>query len=177
MKDLLGVETANRMKEDLDLFGVSREFPPEFNFELFLNDVNLYWNESSSSFRSKGRIGLGFIGTQPVNVYVDGFIEIQRRRSGDLLDIYLKANASTWYYFSYIKGNMMVLSGNSAYNTLIAKTRPRARRAPRTASKIPYTYMIAVEDRLQRFLRRMAGDEDAAGRQAGEEDSLRGIVR
>jgi hypothetical protein len=176
MKDLLGVDIANRMKQDLDLFGVTGELPPEFNYELFLNDVTLYWNESSSSFRSKGRIGLGFIGPQPVNVYVDGAIEIQRRRSGDMFDIYLKANESTWYYFSYIKGNMMVLSSNSAYNSLISNARQRARRIPRKVSREPYSYMIAVDDRLRRFLRRMEGEAetDAPG---GSENSLRGIVR
>ena len=83
--------------------------------------MNLYWNESSSSFRSKGKIGIGFIGSQPINAYVDGFIEIQRRRSGDMIDIYLKGDKSTWYYFSYFKGVMMTQSGNNEYNTVNCK--------------------------------------------------------
>ncbi len=176
MKDLLGVEIADRMKQDLDLFGVAGELPPEFNYELFLNDVTLNWNESSSSFRSKGRIGLGFVGTQPVNVYVDGAIEIQRRRSGDMFDIYLKANERTWYYFSYIKGNMMVLSSNSAFNSLVSNARQRARRIPKKISKEPYSYMLAADDRLRRFLRRLEGEAEADA-PGGENNSLRGIVR
>jgi len=176
MKDLLGVDVANKMKQDLDLFGVTGELPPEFNFELFLNEVTLYWNESSSSFRSKGRIGLGFVGTHPVNVYVDGAIEIQRRRSGDMFDIYLKANEQTWYYFSYIKGTMMVLSSNQAYNSLISKTRQRARRIPKKISRETYSYMIAADDRLRRFLRRLEGDPEADA-PGGDDNSLRGIVR
>jgi hypothetical protein len=54
--------------------------PSEFIYELLLNDVTFEWNEPSSSFRSVGKIGIGFIGQQPVNLYVDGYIEIQRRR-------------------------------------------------------------------------------------------------
>ncbi|HBE40132.1 MAG TPA: hypothetical protein DDW27_02845, partial [Bacteroidales bacterium] len=176
MKDLLGVEIANRMKQDLDLFGLTGELPPEFNYELFLNDVTLYWNESSASFRSKGRIGIGFIGPQPVNVYVDGIIEIQRRRSGDMFDIYLKANESTWYYFSWIKGNMMVLSNNASYNSLIANAKQRVRRIPRKISREPYSYMLAVKDRLQRFLRRMEEGVESDSSDVNE-DPLRGIVR
>jgi len=176
MKDLFGVEVANRMKEDLNLFGVTGKLPPEFNSELFLNDVTLYWNESTSSFRSKGRIGLGFVGPQPLNVYLDGLIEIQRRRSGDMFDIYLKANESTWYYFSYIKGNMMVLSGNNVYNSLIAKTRARARRIPKSISKEPYSYILAARDRLIRFLRRMEEDTNEGGPQ-DDNATLRGITR
>ncbi len=160
MKDLIGVNAANQMKEDIDLFGTSRSIPKEFNFKILLNDVNLYWNDASSSFRSKGKIGIGYIGTQPVNVYVDGFIEIQRRRSGDMFDIYLKANESTYYYFSYIRGNMMTQSGNNNYNTLIANTKLNERKHPDSSVRKPYTYMIAVEDRLSRFLARMTGNEN-----------------
>jgi alpha-D-ribose 1-methylphosphonate 5-triphosphate synthase subunit PhnI len=71
---------------------------------------------------------------------------------------------------------MMVLSSNSAYNSLISNTRQRARRIPKKISREPYTYMIAADDRLRRFLRRMEGeaDTDASG---GAENSLRGIVR
>jgi hypothetical protein len=173
MKDLLGVEAAVRMKEDLDLYGTSRNLPKEFNFELLLNDVNLYWNEASSSFRSKGKIGIGFIGTQPVNVYVDGFIEIQRRRSGDMFDIYLKADESTWYYFSYIRGNMMTQSGNNSYNILIANTKQNLRKHPDSSVRTPYIYMISVEDRLGRFLRRMTEPENG-----GEETpDLNGLIK
>ena len=159
MKDLIGAEAATKMKEELDLFGTSRNLPREFNFELLLNDVKLYWNESSSSFRSTGPIGIGFIGTQPVNVYVDGFIEIQRRRSGDMFDVYLKADESTWYYFSYIRGNMMTQAYNINYNSLIANTKLNLRKHPDASVRVPYTYMIAVEDRLGRFLQRMRGED------------------
>lgn len=168
MKDMLGVEAANQLKEELDLFGTSRNLPKEYNFELLLNEVSLYWNEPSSSFRSKGKIGIGFIGTQPVNVYVDGFIEIQRRRSGDMIDIYLKADESTWYYFSYIRGSMMVQAGNNAFNTLIAGMKLNDRKHPDSSVRIPYTFMISVEDRLAKFLQRMQS-------QPAEEDNLNNL--
>jgi hypothetical protein len=161
MKNLLGETAATQMKEELDLFGTSKNLPKEFNFELLLNDVKLYWNESSSTFRSEGKIGIGFIGTQPVNVYVDGYIEIQRRRSGDMFDIYLKADESTWYYFSYIRGNMMTQAYNINYNTLISTIKQNLRKHPDSSVRTPYTYMIAVEDRLGRFLDRMTGTDNA----------------
>jgi hypothetical protein len=136
-----------------------------------LNDVNLYWNEASSSFRSTGKIGIGYVGTQPINVYVDGFVDIQRRRSGDMIDIYLKADASTWYYFSYFKGVMMAQAGNNDFNTLLSSIKIKERRHPDSSVKVPYTYMIAVEDRLGRFLKRMAGEEEE------NPSILEGIVR
>jgi hypothetical protein len=158
MKDLLGVNAATTLKQEMDLFGSSRNLPKEFTYELLLNDVKLFWNEATSSFRSSGKIGLGFVGQQPVNLYVDGYVEIQRRRSGDMIDIYLKANESTWYYFSYFRGVMMTQSGNNTYNSLIAAKKANERKHPESTVRTPYSYMIAVEDRLQKFLRRMASN-------------------
>lgn len=155
MKDLIGITAANQLKEEMDLFGTSKTLPKEFTYELLLNSVNLKWNEESSSFRSTGKIGIGFIGPQAINVFVDGYIEIQRRRSGDMIDIYLKADNSTWYYFSYIKGVMMTRAGNNAYNTLISGIKPNDRKDPKSSVSVPYTYMISVEDRPGKFLRRM----------------------
>ncbi len=159
MNDLLGTAAAAQLKEDIDLFGATRNLPKEFTYELFLNDVKFFWNESTASFRSKGKIGIGFIGAQPINTYVDGYVEIQRRRSGDMLDIYLKADDATWYYFSYFRGVLMTQSGNSAYNTLITNIKINDRKHPDASVRVPYTYMIAAEGRLQSFLRRMTSDE------------------
>jgi hypothetical protein len=159
MKDLLGNQIANQIKEEMDLFGSSRNLPKEFNYQLLLNDVKLYWNEPTSSFRSKGKIGIGFIGPQPINVYVDGLLEIQRRRSGDMLDIYLKADESTWYYFSYLRGVLMTHSGNNNYNTIITSTKASDRKHPDATIRIPYTYMISVVNRLERFIQRMSIDK------------------
>jgi hypothetical protein len=156
MKDLMGVNAASKLKEEMDLFGTSKNMPKEFTYKLLLNEVKLFWNEPTSSFRSSGKIGIGFIGPQPINVYVDGFVEIQRRRSGDMIDIYLKADASTWYYFSYFKGVMMTQSGNNNYNTIIAKAKINDRKDPESSTKVSYTYMMAVEDRLGKFLQRMS---------------------
>jgi hypothetical protein len=159
MKDLLGTAAATQIKEEMDLFGTSRTMPKEYNYKILLNDVNLYWNEETSSFRSKGKIGIGFIGTQPINTYVDGYIEIQRRRSGDMVDVYLKADESTWYYFSYIRGVMMTQAGNNNFNSIITSIKLNDRKHPESSVRVPYTYMIAVEDRLSRFLRRMTSNE------------------
>jgi hypothetical protein len=159
IKDLLGAGLAEQMQQEMDIFGTSRNITREFVYELLLNEVNLYWNPSTSSFRSKGKIGIGFIGGQPINAYVDGYIEIQRRRSGDMIDIYLKADATTWYYFSYFRGVMMAQANNGTFNNILSTTKQKVRKHPDATVKIPYTYMIAVGDRLGKFLQRMTTDE------------------
>lgn len=173
MTDLLGGNVASKLKEEVDLYGLSKNMPKEYGYKLLLNDVKLVWNEATSSYRSEGKIGIGLIGDQPLNLYVDGYIEIQRRRSGDMFDIYLKADKSTWYYFSYFKGVMMTQAANNDYNTLIAKIKLNDRKDPRASVKVPYTYMIAVEDRLGKFLHRMTENSKADENQS----DLNGLVK
>ena len=59
----------------------------DFNPEFILNDLQLVWNEEYRSYRSVGKIGIGFVGAQGLNIKVDGYVELQKRRSGDMLDI------------------------------------------------------------------------------------------
>jgi len=75
-----------------------------------------------------------------------------------MLDIYLKADDATWYYFSYFRGVLMTQSGNSAYNTLVTTIKINDRKHPDATTRLPYTYMIAAEGRLASFLRRMTSD-------------------
>jgi hypothetical protein len=165
MKDLIGTAAANQINEEMGLYGTSRNLPKEYTYELLLNDIKMYWNQPTASFRSKGKIGIGFIGPQAINVYVDGYIEIQRRRSGDMIDIYLKANESVWYYFSYFRGVMMSQAGNIAYNSLLTSIKEKERKDPQSTIRVPYMYMVAVEDRLRRFIQRMESDNLEEGQQ------------
>ena len=163
MQNLLGSEAAATLKEEMDLFGVSRSLPESFQPELVLNDLKLVWNQDYQSYRSVGRIGVGFIGTQALTIYVDGFVEFQKRRSGDLLDVYLKIDDATWYWFSYTRGVLMALSGNNSFNSILTEERTGDRRHPDHSIRNPYTYMVGVQDRLDNFLRRMRQEEQDEG--------------
>jgi hypothetical protein len=155
MRDLLGEEAAKKLNEELQLFGVARSLPKEYTSQLLLNDVTLQWNPYTMSFISRGRIGIGFIGDQPMNIYVDGWVELQRKRSGDILDIYLKASDNTWYWFSYVRGVLMSYSSNQMYNDILSNTKDKLRRDPNANSRVDFEYMPGVPDRLKSFLRRM----------------------
>ncbi|MBS0011321.1 MAG: hypothetical protein KFF49_07915 [Bacteroidales bacterium] len=163
MQNLIGQEAAARLKEDIDLFGVSRSLPEGFKPELVLNKLKLVWNQEYQSYRSKGRIGLGFIGTQAMNIYVEGFVEFQKRRSGDLLDIYIKIDDATWYWFSYTRGVLMAMSGNGSFNNILTEEKTGDRRHRDHSVRTPYTYMVGVQERLDNFLRRMRQDEPDEG--------------
>jgi hypothetical protein len=157
MRDLLGAEAAKTLTEELQLFGVARSLPKEYSAQLLLNDVRLRWNPYTMSFISDGQIGIGFIGEQPMNVYVDGWVELQRKRSGDLLDIYLKASNNSWYWFSYFRGILMSYSSNLTYNDIITNTKERDRKDPKSNARVEYEYMLGLPDRLRGFWRMESG--------------------
>jgi hypothetical protein len=54
---------------------------------------------------------------------------------------------------------MFAQAGNNSFNTIIANTKLNDRKHPDSSVRIPYTYMISVEDRLGRFLKRMSGND------------------
>ncbi len=155
MRDLIGVEAAKALSEELQLFGMVKTLPKQYSFQLMLNDIKLKWNPYTMSFMSQGKIGIGFIGNQPLNIYVDGWVELQRKRSGDILDIYLKANDNVWYWFSYFRGVLMSYSSNDSYNVLLGGIKDKLRKDPKSNAQVEYEYMIGPRDRLIRFLRRM----------------------
>ena len=131
MRDLIGVEAAKALSEELQLFGMVKTLPKQFSYQLMLNEVNFKWNPNTMSFMSQGKIGIGFIGNQPLNIYVDGWVELQRKRSGDILDIYLKANDNVWYWFSYFRGVLMSYSSNTSYNALLGGIQGQAQEGPK----------------------------------------------
>lgn len=164
MRDLIGEQAARTLNEELQLFGVARSLPKEYSSQIMLNDVTLKWNPYTMTFISTGRLGIGFIGEQPMNIYVDGWVELQRKRSGDLLDIYIKGNDNVWYWFSYFRGMLMSYSSNQTYNDLLSNTKEKARRDPKATSRVDYVYMLGLRDRLLNFLRRMeSGGRDTEG--------------
>ena len=54
-----------------------------------------------------------------------------------------------------MRGNMMAQAGNNNFNLLISTEKLSKRKHPESTVRKPYSYMISVEDRLPRFIRRM----------------------
>jgi len=67
---------------------------------------------------------------------------------------------------------MMTKSSNSYYNNIVTNTKESNRKHPEASGRVPYTYVIAVDDRLKRFLRRMTGEEEEVNT-----ESLDGLIR
>jgi hypothetical protein len=53
----------------------------------------------------------------------------------------------------------MTFSENTNYNAIITNTKANDRKHPDATVRVPYTYMISVVNRMERFIQRMSTDE------------------
>jgi hypothetical protein len=118
-RQLLGAELATEVIYNLSTFGTLRRIPDELKKSLVLSQVTLRYNPASRSFISEGKIGVSMVAGEPVNKYFDGFMEIVRKRSGDILTIYIEVNRRQWYIFQYSSNLMQATSSNNDYNNIL----------------------------------------------------------
>jgi hypothetical protein len=154
METMVGEKVATKVKEDISLYGDLMEIPPEIKKTMILTDVTLTWNDNTNSYQSDGKLGVGFMNGIQVNKQTEGYIEIIRKRSGDLMDIYLKPEDRTWYYFGYSRGVMQTLSSNLTYVNYIKELSANRRKMNVESGETSYIYMLASDQKFSRFLRR-----------------------
>jgi hypothetical protein len=153
MIELIGKAKYDAMKSELGLFGSLKEYPAELRHTILFNELRLKWNNESNSWISVGKIGISSINNTPVNKRVDGLIELQIKRSGDIMDIYLQLDRRTWYYFGYTRGVMQILTSNNALLEKMKKLKTGDRRL-KVSSGESYIYMISTDMKKNTFLRR-----------------------
>ncbi|NCA86414.1 MAG: hypothetical protein EOM83_12710 [Clostridia bacterium] len=118
-RQLLGTERATEVIYNLSTFGTLRRVPDELKKSLVISQVTFRYNPASRSFISEGKIGVGMVAGEPVNKYFDGFMEIVRKRSGDILTIYIEIDRRQWYIFQYSGNLMQATSSNNDYNNIL----------------------------------------------------------
>ncbi|MBK0404475.1 hypothetical protein I5M27_15860 [Adhaeribacter sp. BT258] len=93
---------------------------PKLIHSLVLNEVQLRWSPKTSAWYSVGPISVANIDKTDVNVQMPGHIEIKRNGEYDVVNIYLEANPTTWYYFSYTENTLTVASSDGKFNQILA---------------------------------------------------------
>jgi hypothetical protein len=148
--------------------------PKELRQTIVFSDVNMVWNPKTRSYRNQGKIGVLSILGKPINRQFDGYIEISRKRSGDIMDVYIKVNDNLWYYFGYTTGVMQVLSTNRAFNEPIQALKVDKRTTQPEKNQIGFVYMVSTNQKKEMFIRRFINDnkkeeeEKVEGENAGQ---------
>jgi len=119
LRELIGKEKADKAISDINLYGKIKKFPDELKSTFLFTDVKMKWNKKTRSFVSTGKIGVGNINKNQLNKLVEGKIALERKKTGDILHIYLQVEDGKWYYFEYNRGIMTAISSDEAWNTVI----------------------------------------------------------
>jgi hypothetical protein len=160
LAELMGRDKANEVISEYSL-GKFKKMPKELEHTLMLTDLKFSWNTKTKSYIADTLIGVGSIGKDYVNKIVPGYMEIVKKRSGDLFTLYLELSDQVWYYFSYARGVMQVVSSNTEFNTVISTLKPDQRKLSTDKGEKPYSYFPAAPTVKNKFLKRMRSLKDA----------------
>ena len=104
---------------------------------------------------SKGPFAVANIGKIPVNRYVDGFIELVKKRSGDEMNLYFEVTDRLWYYFNYKNNILQTISSDMPYNVRISDLKSDRRIYKDNDQEEQYEYVISGRRKRIDFLRKM----------------------
>ncbi|MBN1159080.1 MAG: hypothetical protein JXA61_06840 [Bacteroidales bacterium] len=165
--ELIGKEEFNALRSEMSLFGLVKEVPAQLRHTLMFSELNLVWDDEANSWKSVGKIGIASINNIQINKRVNGLLELQIRRSGDICDIYLEIDRRTWYYFGYTRGVMQIHSSSSQLLDKIKNLKNRQRRMKVTSGE-SYIYMVSTDAKRNTFYRRYQEEMEAQSREESE---------
>ncbi|MDE6630583.1 MAG: hypothetical protein K2K11_04095, partial [Bacteroidales bacterium] len=128
----LSEKERQRMEAELRLTGVLSKIPDILKQSLVFSDLEMEWDAGRKAFFSSGETAeLMSIGGNAVNKKLKVMAAFRKTRRGDVVDIYLEANANAWIYFSYTNHYMQIVTSDDALNEYIASLKPGTRKKGR----------------------------------------------
>lgn len=155
MNELSGETNYKEFINQLMLYANEAKLPKSTQHTILLGNVKFKWNTEIGSYLNYGKIGIATINNKPINKYVDGYLQILKRRSGDIMKFYFELPNHDYYYFSYTRGVMQTLSNNTDFVNTIQSLKKKARKQKTSRNETPYRYIIATEQNKVQFLNNM----------------------
>src|SRR5690606_26205530 len=104
ISELLPEKEATKLLNDLKLSGMYK-LPKEMAGGFAFSDLQLRWNQQRRSWRSVGdKVGIAAVADKQVNKRFKGHFEMVKRRSGNMLNIYIEISPREWYFYTYRQG-------------------------------------------------------------------------
>jgi len=162
LREFVGKDDADKILSELSLYGQYRKFPEVLDHTIVITGLQMSWNKELRSFISKGPVGIGNIGKLPVNKQLKGYVEIGKRRAGDIINLYFEPDENQWYFFSYANGTMQVISSNKTFNDKLIGLKEDQRLLKGEKGQPSYQFILGTADKKATFIRKMkqaAGEE------------------
>lgn len=101
LREILGFEKADKVEQDINLYGEIKKWPDEINKAMFLTDITLKYNPLTGSYVSSGPIGLGHMFKKEIFKYLTGKIEIKKTKKEDIITFYIQSDETNYIFFTY----------------------------------------------------------------------------
>ncbi len=170
MIELVGEEKASEFIANLSL-GTFKKFPKELEKSIVFSELRMEFDPITHTYNSVGSIGISNIMKKQIHKFVDGHIEIIKKRSGDVITIYLELNETNWFYFQYKGGVMRTTSTNEQFNNIIREIKPDDRKLKVEKGEKPYSYYPATKVIVKKFLKKFEIIEEEENTEDTETDS------
>lgn len=152
--ELMGAKKAEKAMLERDINGIYKTLPKELQHTIYFNNIDFIWDKERKAYQSIGNIGIGNINGKQINKSIKGKVELDKKRSGNRLTMYLEIDKSSWFFFEYYHGVMFVRSSNKEFNTIITETKEDKRQFKDPLKKNPYSYIITPRSKKTKFLKR-----------------------
>ena len=151
---LMGQEKAKKAIDEMDVNGIFKMLPKELQHSIYFNNLDFIWDKESKAYQSIGEIGIGNINDIQINKSVKGKVELDKKRSGNRLTIYLEIDKFTWSFFKYFHGVMFARSSSEEFNNILHEMKEDKRKFKDPLKKNPYSYILSPRSAKTKFLRR-----------------------
>ena len=154
LREVIGKVEADKLIAQANLYGEFKKLPDLLRKTLVFNDIKFKWDDVNKRYKSFGKLGISNVDKEQINKYMEGKVEIIKKRSGDVLTIYLELDPNNWYFFTYTRGLMQAISSDADFNTAIQETKSDKRKSKAEKGQEPYQFMYSTERKKKDFLRK-----------------------
>ena len=75
------------------------KMPRELRQTLVFDEIDFKYDKNSRAFRSTNGLGVGAVAGEPVHKFIEGIIELRKRRGGDQFSLYIDSDIEHFIYF------------------------------------------------------------------------------
>ena len=124
-----------------------KKIPEEMQKTFVFADLKWVWDVNSETFHTTGPIGIASMDKKQIFKYVTGKIEIEKRKTADIMRVYIEIDRSTWYYFEYKLGAMTLISGDADFNKMITDIKDDKKKFEEGKEKYQYQLLLTKKKR------------------------------
>ncbi|MCB0766048.1 MAG: hypothetical protein KDB95_02445 [Flavobacteriales bacterium] len=154
LREVLGLERSDKLISELSIKGEIKKLPDELVKPLVLADVKMHWDGPEQSWLSDGPIGIASILKKPVYRYVKGKVHLERKRSGDILTVYLAMDDQTYYFFQYTRNYMYAYSSDATFNTMLSELKDDKKKLNTDKGQAAYQFTLTNKKKVDDFRER-----------------------